>query len=343
MDARCSFSDPVKAFRLVLLAGVLLGWAPAYAATACVNTPLQLALVLIAAESNGEDDLIKVEVGTYLLGGELDYITAPTETHDLTVFGGWAPGCLALASSGSSVLDGQHAARALYVVVGTNSRVNIRNLTFQNGNPAQYAGGASYMSGSTNSILDVESSIFINNQCATTIGGAIYMSAGGIYLKNSLFIANSGNSTVYIANGYLTELNNNTIVGNQLPNHVGPGAALLLAGGGQYYYLSNNILWNNEGIDLYDQSGIANFYNNDIGVKGGLPPAAESNGLSVDPDFDGFFSVVPAPGSPLVNAGLDSPLGGIGGTDLAGNTRLVGKHVDIGAYETDVLFRGLFE
>jgi len=299
---------------------------------------------LNAAESNGEDDVIKVEVGTYLLGGELDYIAAPTETHDLTVSGGWAPGCLALASSGSSVLDGQHAARALFVAVGTNSRVNISNLTFQNGNPALYAGGALNMTGLSNSILDVESSIFINNKCVTTIGGAILMSTSGgvIYLKNNLFFANSGASTVYITNDYLAELNNNTIVGNQLADHVGQGA-LYLAGSGQYYYLSNNILWNNEGADLYNQNGMVSLYNNDIGVKGGLPPAAESNGLNVDPDFDGFFSVIPAPGSPLVNAGLDSPLGGIGGTDLAGNTRLVGKHVDIGAYETDVLFRGLFE
>ena len=77
------------------------------------------------------------------------------------------------------------------------------------------------MTGLSNSILDVESSIFINNKCVTTIGGAILMSTSGgvIYLKNNLFFANSGASTVYITNDYLAELNNNTIVGNQLADH----------------------------------------------------------------------------------------------------------------------------
>ena len=338
MDACCNFFGHAKALGHVLLAVALFGSTSAYAATSCVNTPLQLAIALSVAQSNGEDDVIKVEVGTYLLGGELDYIAAPTEAHDLTISGGWAPGCSALSSSGSSALDGQNAVRPLYVAAGANSRVNIVNLTFQHGNAATNAGGGLSMAASTNSILDVESSIFISNKCATTIGGAIFMSGEVIYLKNSLVIANSGASTVYIANGYIAELNNNTIVGNQLANHVGQGA-VYLAGGGQYFNLSNNILWNNEGADLFDPNGMAALYNNDIGVKSGMPPLSESNGLSVDPDFDGFLSVMPAPGSPLVNSGLDSPLGGIGGTDLAGKDRLVGQHVDIGAYETDVLFR----
>ncbi len=38
-----------------------------------------------------------------------------------------------------------------------------------------------------------------------------------------------------------------------------------------------------------------------------------------------------APGSPTIDAGLDSPLNGL--TDLAGNPRQIGAHTDIGAYE----------
>lgn len=318
----------------------LLGCSAAHAATSCVNSPLQLAIALNVAQNNGAADYIKVEVGNYLLGGELDYLAAAAETFDLTVSGGWAPGCFVRASSGSSVLDGQNTVRPLYI--SANGRVNLFDLTFQNGNPAQYAGGALNVSGSVNTVLDVESSIFIGNQCATNLGGAIFMSAPGtIVLKNNLIIANSGTSAVYVVNDGIADVNNNTIVGNQLANHVGLGA-LDLAGSGSYY-LSNNILWSNEGNDLYDQNGTAYFFNNDIGVRDGFPPGGEANGLSVDPQFDGFLSVRPAPGSPLVNAGLDTPYGGIGSVDLAGNQRLVGKHVDIGAYESDVLFANGFQ
>jgi hypothetical protein len=58
-----------------------------------------------------------------------------------------------------------------------------------------------------------------------------------------------------------------------------------------------------------------------------------------------YFSVKPDgdyPGRANIASYLDSPYGGIGSTDLARNPRLVGKHVDIGAYETDVLFANGF-
>lgn len=340
MKGRCNFHTRSRLFRRLLIAVALFGWIPAQAATSCVSNPLTLAIALNVAQNNGEDDYIQVEVGNYLLGGELDYFAAASETHALTISGGWAPGCFVRSTSGNSVLDGQHLYRPLYISAKGN--VGIVGVTFQNGNPALYAGGALNASSTAGSIIAVDSSIFVNNQCATTLGGALYLSSPGtIILRNNLVFANSGASTVYIDNNAITDINNNTFVGNQLANHSGLGA-LDLAGTGQYY-ISNNILWNNEGNDLYDQNGTAYFYNNDIGVRDGFPAAGESNGLSVDPQFNGFLSVRPAPESPLVNAGLDAPYGGTSNLDLAGGPRLVGKHVDIGAYESDVFFRDGFQ
>ena len=51
----------------------------------------------------------------------------------------------------------------------------------------------------------------------------------------------------------------------------------------------------------------------------------------------------PAPVSPLVNAGLDTPPGVLDCCDLSGVQRVVGAHIDIGAYESDVLLRDGFE
>jgi len=280
-----------------------------HAAVVCVSNTVQLAIALSVAQGNGEDDFIELEVGNYLLNAELDYLAVQDETHDLAISGGWAAGCSTRATSGSSVLDGQNAVRPLYI--SANAGVSVFGLTFQHGNPAQYAGGAVYVS-----------------------------SPGTILMRNNLFVGNQGTNTLYIVNDGIADLVNNTIVANLLANHVGLGA-FDPTGSGQYY-VSNNLLWGNEGNDVYDQSGDVHYYNNDIGARDGFSPASESNDLSVDPQFSGLLSVRPGPTSALINAGLDSPYGGIGFNDLSFGERLIGKHVDIGAYESGVLFRDGF-
>ena len=228
-------------------------------------------------------------------------------------------------------------------IISANGGVSIFGLTFQNGNPAQYAGGALNVSAPVGTYVQIDNNIFAANRAATNQGGAIYVSSPGtILMRDNLFFGNQGTNTIYLNNDGEADLNNNTIVGNLLANHAGLGA-LDLAGSGTYN-ISNNLLWGNEGNDLYDQSGLANFYNNDIGVRDGLAPASESNDLSVDPQFSGILSVRPGLESPLINAGLDTPpLGGIGILDLAFGERLVGQHVDIGAYESEVLFTNGFQ
>jgi hypothetical protein len=66
--------------------------------------------------------------------------------------------------------------------------------------------------------------------------------------------------------------------------------------------------------------------------------------LSVDPQFEdcGFacLDLTLGPASPLVDAGLDAILEdlGPGAVDLNGLPRLLGPHIDIGAYENEMLF-----
>jgi hypothetical protein len=316
------------------------GSASAKAMSACVNNTAQLALVLAAAGDNGEDDVIRVEVGTYLLDAELDYFPGADETEDIAIYGGYASGCFQMATSGSTVLDGQDASRVMYII--GRGRVTVSGLVIQNGHVDAQSGGGLVVSGGANSIAAVDYNIFLSNECPATNGGAaVEIGADTILMRNNLFVGNAGGSTIYLINNAFADVNNNTIVGNLLANHAGLGA-FDPTGSGQYY-VNNNILWGNEGNDVYDQSGLVTYYNNDIGVRDGFPPQFEAGGLSVDPGFDGFLSVRPKPTSPLVNAGYDSPYGGFGTLDLGGDPRLTGTHVDIGAYESDVLLRDGFD
>ncbi|MEO5625050.1 MAG: hypothetical protein ABIQ70_03445, partial [Dokdonella sp.] len=306
----------------------------AEAARACISNSAQLALVLAAAQGNGEDDRIYLETGNYLLGGELQYVAPASETYNLTISGGYAAGsdCFVRSTAASSVLDGQSSVRPLYI--SAHGRVNISNLTFQNGKPTQSAGGALSLSGP---FLDVESNVFVNNGSSPGNSvGAVYMASQVIVLTSNVFLANSGTAAgaVYLVNDWLADVNNNTFIANTL---IGGGLGALYVTGSGHYNLSNNILWNNDGADVYDQSGAVDYWHNDIGVKGGLAPLSETGDFSVAPQFEGFLSLRPAPASLLVNGGIDSPLGGIGATDAGGGTRRIGQHVDIGAYESDVL------
>ena len=317
----------------------------ANAATTCVTSSAQLAAAIVAAQNNNQDDVIYLEVGNYPLSAELGYYAAPAEAFKLSIIGGMAPGCASgFASSGDSVIDGQNLVRPL--TISAHGEVDLGRLTFQNGKPAQYFGGALNVATSAGNIYIFDSTFAANQTAAGNGGGAMYVSAaplGDIYLWSNVLLANSasGGSAIYLNGTHNSYLTGNTILANTLINHAGLGA-VDIAGSG-YAFLSNNILWNNEAYDVYDQVGMANFANNDIGVKGGFTPLSESNDLSVDPGFSGFLSLRPGPASPLVNAGTDSPPGGVGGCcDAGGAARVQGKHVDIGAYETDVLFRDAF-
>ena len=326
---------------VILNGAMLMGAAAgAQAATFCVNTSLGLAIALSVAQSNGEDDIINLEVGDYLLGGELMYnAVGANETHRLSLIGGQVPGCGVYASAGSTVLDGQNAVRIL--TISALGEVDIGRITFQHGHPTQYAGGALNLLNASSGPTYIFSSVFIANSDSVASGAVYVSSTGDVYLWSNLIFANNGPTALYLYDSANTYLTGNTIVGNQF-NTMAVGA--LYPSGSGPYYLSNNIIWGNENADIFDVSGLVDYAYNDIGVITNAPPHSASHELSVDPKFDGFFSVNLAPDSPLVNAGDDTPPGGPGGCcDPSGYPRIVGTHIDIGAYESDVLLRTGFQ
>jgi hypothetical protein len=320
---------------------------PARAAVFCVATPLALSQALLTAESNAQDDTIRLVVGTYSLSSEIDYYGGAGETYKLTILGGFDPGCASgNAAADATVLDGQDTTRIF--TISAAGEVDIGRITFAHGKPTQYFGGALSVSTLAGEIYLFDN-VFASNQSPSgAAGGALYIqvpAAHSGYLWSNLFLANtsSGGGAVYAYNQGNLYITGNTVVANSLLNHTGIGGGLDITGNG-HYWLTNNILWNNEATDVYDQAGHADYANNDIGTKDGFAPLSETNELSVDPGFAGFFSFRPGPASPMINAGLDAAPGGVGGCcDVSGASRVVGKHVDIGAYESDVLFRNGFE
>ena len=142
-------------------------------------------------------------------------------------------------------------------------------------------------------------------------------------------------------------LSNNTFVDNSA--NVGSGLSLLLPGGsGISSALYNNLFWRNSVSDLSIQRNIRSdflpspvtlLHNNfDQSASSIDPPIPIDPGnldnvdpLFVDPE-NGDLSLLP--GSPMIDAGYpgtpDLP-----STDIAGQPRVIGGVVDIGAYEFD--------
>jgi hypothetical protein len=335
-------------YRTFFFYAIFLGiCALAHAAPTCISNVSQIQPALTAAQSNGVDDVIYLEVGTYNLTTELHYTAAAGEDHILTLIGGLAPGCQSgYASSGATVLDGQNMTRIL--TIDAQGAVNIGRISFVNASATQYFGGAVNLTNESAQDTYIFANVFLANKTASGLAaGALYVESstlGDIYVWSNLFLANTGSGgagAIYANAKHDAYFTGNTIVGNQISGATGLGA-LDLAGTGNYW-ISNNILWNNAVADLYDQVGHARFASNDIGVKAGFPPISEAGDLNVDPQFAGFFGNALSPSSPLVNAGKDNPPGGVGGCcDPVGQPRVQGAHVDIGAYETDVLFRNGF-
>lgn len=201
----------------------------------------------------------------------------------------------------------------------------------------------------------VYNNIFDNNYSA--LGGGLgilhvqlcrHQIANNLVVNNGATFFGSGTSTNNCSPTYI----NNTIVGNW-------GAA-----GGFYCkdsvvpVLYNNIIWGNAGyggqVYLWDLLSQPNFYFNDIeggkenfqGTGGSAFSGIYENNIDADPLFVGTgefpFSLLDE--SPCVNAGTtEIPGFTFQPTDLAGNTRIYGNMVDMGAYENQNVVSGFTE
>ena len=331
--------------RLARAAGLLLvfGAPPASATVFCAGTTAQLQAALDTAASNGQDDVVRITSGT-LLGGS---VMVSSEPHDIRVSGGYNALCTQV--TGTTFLDGEEVVRPLRII-NDNGDIVVERISFTRGLSTNNRGGGLNLR-SEGGDIRVELCHFVGNRADDRAGGLNASTVtGSLTIRNNLFYGNSaaaGGAVELFQSQGIAFVTSNTIYKN-IADSGAPNVGGLALSGSATYGLYNNILWDNDFLGAYDLSVAQTAPHarvaNDLGSVGGLGanPILQELELSVDPLFGLDFRLQLQ--SPLREAGVDEPFGGLSATDLAGEPRIIGAHVDIGAYENrDSVFADGFE
>lgn len=234
-----------------------------------------------------------------------------------------------------------------------NSTIEITGSDFLNNRSNNGYGGAIY--------LDATSKISING-CEFKSnygkgGGAIWSeSQTDSYnmISNSLFYNNTsdafGNSGSAISLTEPLTLCNLTFYFNKNVNSSNPGGTIFMGGNTSlHYFFYNLVFYGNTDVSFPDDGAKKNisttsnlniynsFYYDGISVTGTLnsPDCITSNSSSPFLNIDSSSPYFLRPNSLIINKGLNTIPGfTMPSTDLAGNPRIAGGIVDIGAYES---------
>ena len=211
---------------------LLVSTNPALAADFCVGTTTQLNTALTTAASNGEDDVIKIQQGTY--NGNFIY-SASTEAYGVTIEGGYIAGCVSReVVAANTVLDAKNSGHVL-VLSAPNVAANfvVDGLTIYNGNAGSSGGGLSIITNLGNAIIN--NNYFENNFSGD---GAIY-----IYGTNTLTIENNEITNNQNARGlYISNCNIVKLVQNIVNQNAG---GIRIESASQSVEMEKNVIINN--------------------------------------------------------------------------------------------------
>jgi hypothetical protein len=332
------------------------------AASFCVSDATELHAVLAQAESNGQDDHIKLEEGSYRSDTGFSYSSA--EPHGLSITGGWSTSCIIrtglLAFSNLSPEATSAATRILDINAGDGA-VLVEGLRILEGNPTALTRGGGLRVRTAAGDINIDRNIFASNAAASN--GALYASSdfGNIRARNNLVAGNSqlsGAAIALVALDGNIYVSGNTVHGNisSVADSVSAGLSTTVnaANADRRAYLSNNVLWNNHANgnpDLEAFGANYRYYNAVVDLwTTGDEPVEVVGEISQDPRLclpdsnPCGITYTPLNDSPLLNAGANIPFGGGLSLDLFGQPRIVGGLVDIGAIENVVaLFTNGFE
>ena len=334
---------PILAFVVLML---LLRCNIAGATEFCATNSVQLSTALSTAATNGEDDVIKVAVGTYNAGGFAAFVYSPAtlsngDDKDLTIIGGYSEffgnpcGQRLLDDPLLTVLDAQGIRRVLLVSLRANSSITIRLLTFINGDASGDDPNVDHLGGglgirtedASTGLITIERNAFVDN--VAKYGGGLSAASltsgfGTLRVINNLFVGNSATVTYGAVNldnrsdqgNALTGIyfTNNTVIDNSAPPSSGTGAGGVRIYGPVGRYVYNNNLWNNTDVDLvvYAPSGDNHDFvlrNNNFATRVGQAPTTADGNISVEPVYEASepFDYTPVRSSPLVDAGIFAP------------------------------------
>ena len=240
---------------------------------------------------------------------------------------------------------------AFYSASFSSASATLSNLQIKD-NFATDDGGAIYIGSGSNLVVD---NVIFSNNSSGGIGGAVYIGTGSSFeVLDSLFIENEAvdGGAIYTgsSSGSPTRLN---IIGNTFYNNDGGGNSDDIRDRGTTNRnISNNIFADSENIDSLkfffnfaqdsENVSVGNNVIAGIGEFGGLfeqdisefEGSAEDNILDEDPLFvdseEGDFRL--QRDSPGIDAGNNDVVDE-DSRDVAGNPRIYGDAVDIGAYE----------
>ncbi len=301
-----------------------------------------------AIERSMDGDTIVVSPGMYAPIATMDLritiesVCGPEET---VIDGNGKLRCASLGTTTNTVIEGFTLQNGSASDGGGSYYGTLNNCTLS-GNTAEQTGGGSYygtlnnctLSGNTaryggGSCYGTLNNCTLNGNTATYGGGSYYgtlnnctlsgntaeRTGGGSYYGTLNNCTLSGNTASYGGGSYYGTLNNCTLSGN----------AAKFGGGSDDGTLNNCIVWGNAATTSNAVYGSTCRYTCLDEIVSG-----EGN-IFADPLFidaaNGDFRL--QAGSPCIDAGADEYA--TGDTDIEGNPRIMGAHVDMGAYEFD--------
>lgn len=358
----------MKSLSAILAAMAFAVTGSASAANFCVDTTLELQNALQTAASNGENDTIRIEQGTYATSANpVAFAYFTNESFSLNITGGYLTTALGTSCGAqglrpeTTVLSGSGVRRVIQLAgaAGTNGGLRIANLTIANGFSTTSGAGALLGGGGFGGNVAISRVIFERN-ISNAFGGGLSVGVddgGSLEVINSLFLLNrcgtghcAMSATVNSANPvpFRALVGNNTVVFNQCATGLSCANTGFRYGGSARAAIYNNAFAGNSNGDL-DLNGaggaLAELYNNNLVTLTGVAPALQSGNIAfANPQFvdilNDDFRISYA--SPLRNAGTE--MFAMLTIDLANRPRVREGQIDIGAYENDeVVFADQFE
>jgi parallel beta-helix repeat protein len=239
------------------------------AATFCVSDADGLQTALTQSASNGENDTIRIQQGTYVG----NFVYASYEANALTIEGGYTSGCASRTiDPANTVLDGNGTGNALVISTDKATAAKIEGLTLQNGVVWNGCGGGLYFKANGGD-LEIVKVVFTGNISHGGGGGGVYVYAveGTVTLTNNTFTANlaangGGGVYAYAKEGTVT-LTDNTFTGNS------DGGATVYAQNGTVTLINNTFTENSGGgggVYAHANNGTISLTNNTFtGNSGG--------------------------------------------------------------------------